>query len=833
MVGIKKDLCLLFLMMSFKVLFGQISENTFPESFSLMTKSSVVLPESVLDSIHVAQLLAEDSKFGIPNRYGVVEDLVIDIKDKGVKTINGDVSIWRYAITCPDAVSLGVYFKSYIIPERASVYVYSSDGDQLRGGFTSANNKTGGSLAIAEIPGTNIIIEYNEPAGVEFEGELVVGSVSKSYTELEAVANDWIQINCPDGDDWQSEKHSVCLMSYSEARYSYYCTGSLVNNVREDETPYFLTANHCISSNTVANTLVTYFNYENSTCDGDDASLKQSLSGAELMATNDHSDFTLLKLSEYPSNEYEPYYAGWNASDDLPETGTCIHQPEGSYKCIALDYDAPVSYAHRIQWDDDNITDSNTHWEVEYDAGTDESGSSGGPLFDENKRILGQLHGGDDVNSYFGKFSVSWDYSSVSSAQLKNWLDPDNTGTEILDGLGYSGVPFADFETDVTLACLNSTVYFSDLSTHNPSQWAWSFQPETVEFISGTDSSSQNPEVSFLEEGLYSVTLVVGNEYGKDTIVYEDLIDAVADLDVSFPDFDNEIYLCGSELQDYLMVATGANEYAFEVSEADNFDIEIIADSIILNLKDEVRQYGSFDTYVKVIGSHGNCSASDSVLLHVVMPANDDIEYAEPLLLGRNAYYSNECGTVEDDEPVPGNLELENSVWFTFMGPSTGLVSVEVEGADVKTAVYEADSYSKILSGVYTLLGASNEDYFSETVATIENLSVEFGKTYWLQVDGYDGDYGDLTINLLSNTIEVYPNPSSGMFYLTVSSEEGGTAELAVYSINGQLVLSTTKTLSLDSNTLEMDLSGHPAGMYIFRAIINGVQMTKKLILSR
>ncbi len=833
MLGVKKYLFLLFLVVSFEAVFGQICENTIPASFSTSTKSSVVIPESILDSVHVQQLKEEDSRLGIPNRYGVVQEIEIDIREVGVKTEAGDITIWRYELSCSDAVSLGVFFKSYSLPDGASVYIYSSDGEQLRGGFTSANNKSSGNLAIAEIASHDIIIEYNEPSGVDFPGELVVGSVSKSYTELAEVASDWVQINCTEGADWQSEKRSVCLMLFSEERYSYYCTGSLVNNVREDETPYFLTANHCISTNSAANTLITYFNYENSTCDGDDANLNQTLSGAELVANNSSSDFSLLKLSEYPPNEYEPYYAGWNASDDEPQTGTSIHHPEGSYKCIAFDYDAPVSYAQRILWDDNNITSSNTHWEVEYELGTDESGSSGGPLFDENKRIIGQLHGGDDVNSYFGKFSVSWDHSSDEAEQLKNWLDPDNTGTERLDGLDYSGLPVADFETDVTLTCLNTTVYFSDLTTHSPTEWSWSFSPESVEFMNGTDSSSQNPEIAFLEEGLYSATLIAGNESGKDTIVYENLIEAVANLDVSFYDFDDEIYLCGSELDDYLMIATGANTYSFEVSEADNFDINISSDSISLSLKDEVRQYGSFDTYVKVTGSHGNCSDSDSVLIHVVMPENDDIEFATALQLGQNAYFSNECGTVEDDEPVPGNLELENSIWFTFTGPSNGLVSIEVDGIDAKAAVYEADSYYKILSGYYTILGACNEDYFSETTASIENLSVEPGVTYWLQVDGYNGDYGDMTINVLSNTIEVYPNPSSGMFYLTVATEEGGTAELEVYSINGQLVYSTTKTLSLDANTVQMDLSGLADGMYIFRANINGLNMSKKLILAR
>src|SRR5664279_3624818 len=133
-------------------------------------------------------------------------------------------------------------------------------------------------------------------------------------------------------------------MTFNDSTFLYYCTGFLVNNVKEDGTPYFQTANHCISTNSQAATLVTYFNYENSTCTSSDATTNQTLSGATLKATNSYSDFTLLLLNEYPPASYLPYYAGWDASSRSPQNGTCIHHPEGTPKCIALAYKAPTSY---------------------------------------------------------------------------------------------------------------------------------------------------------------------------------------------------------------------------------------------------------------------------------------------------------------------------------------------------------------------------------------------------------------------------------------------------------------------------------------------------------
>ncbi|MGB0917986.1 MAG: T9SS type A sorting domain-containing protein, partial [Flavobacteriales bacterium] len=74
-----------------------------------------------------------------------------------------------------------------------------------------------------------------------------------------------------------------------------------------------------------------------------------------------------------------------------------------------------------------------------WEEGTTEPGSSGSPLFDQNKRIVGQLYGGSascnllNDPDYYGKFSTSWDGPS-NSTRLRNWLDPDNTGTSTVDG---------------------------------------------------------------------------------------------------------------------------------------------------------------------------------------------------------------------------------------------------------------------------------------------------------------------------------------------------------------------------------------------------------------
>lgn len=828
---------------------GQLSDGSTPASFDFSAKSAKIVPRFELDSVHVAEKVAADKRLGIPNRYGIVEQMDVDIRAEGIKTVIGNTVVWQYELSCPDALSLGVHFKTYHLPEGAKVFIYRPDKTRLRGGFSNTNGSEGNQLMLGEFPGNRLVIEYDEPLDATFNGELVIGSVSKAYVDFASVARSNIQINCPEGADWQETKHAVCLMTFEDNLYSYYCSGALVNNVSEDRTPYFLTANHCIDSQSLARTLVTYFNYENSTCTSSDASKGQTLSGASLMATNTYSDFCLLKLSEYPPKEYAPFFAGWNASNDLPTEGTCIHHPEGGAKSIAIDHNPISTNNYRVQWDNNVYSEIGTHWEAFYDVGTDASGSSGAPLFDENQRIIGQLHGGDDTSSLFGRFSLSWDHSSTASKQLKAWLDPDDTRTLRLDGIDYNKIPEAHFTTDATVACLNTPVALTDHSKYQPTSWKWSIEPSTFEFVNGSSASSQNPEVIFTNDGSYSVSLSVTNDNGANELTSENLILSTSELPVALQGLPDEMTVCGSLLNNYQIIAEGANEYTFDVTAADNFNLTQDADTLTLNLKDDVRQYGSFDTYVKVTGSHGGCSASDSILMHVIIPVNDDVTHAIALKLGTNATFNNECGTEQTNEPnpptagctlgnnwcppTPGTSAIDNSVWFTFKGTSNGKLSIETKGFDTQIAVYEARSAAAILSGNtsnYTFL-AANDNSSTGNEAAIKDLPVELGKTYWLQVDGADGADGDFIINLLSNTVEVYPNPSDGIFHLTISSFQGGEAQLAVFTISGQQILSKTVSVSNDSNTVDLNLSGFRTGLYLFRATINGLVMTKKLML--
>ena len=296
----------------------------------------------------------------------------------------------------------------------------------------------------------------------------------------------------------------------------------------------------------------------------------------------------------------------------------------------------------------------------------------------------------------------------------------------------------------------------------------------------------------------------------------------------------------------------GAVNYTYKIEKPELIDTIIGQNTLYLTLNQFAKQTNSFDTWVKVTGTNGNCVASDSILFHVIIQPNDHIANAARLFLGRNAGFSNRCATVETDEPNPpssgcvGNLSwcpdfkptkslLDNSVWFTFDSPGNGIVTINTSGFDNQIAVYEASDFRDILKGdrkKYNMIAANDNRSLGDKTALIENLKLAPGKQYWLQLDGNNSAIGDITIDLLSSSLDafVFPNPSKGVFNINIFHPDMGIADLSVSDLNGRMLFSKQYKVELNSTQFNFDLSGYPKGIYILRVKSNGLTTSKKII---
>ncbi|HEV2853197.1 MAG TPA: trypsin-like peptidase domain-containing protein [Thermoanaerobaculia bacterium] len=370
-------------------------------------------------------------------------------RDGTWETLADGGRLWRLRVTSPGAVFLSFTLAGLSLPPGAELRFSSVNRDFVAGPYTDAIHNPYRRFGSPAVPGDSAVIEVRVPAGAAFEPSLTVESVSHGYRDFQgfarvpyrdgrdgpvavtaALGDCEVDVNCPEGSAWQADKRAVAR-TY-DGRFL--CSGSLVNNARQDCKNYFLTANHCVSRDSTAASMVFYWNYENSSCGGGGASTSRTSTGAALRATSTGSDFTLLELNAAPNSAFNVYYAGFNRSATPPSSAVAIHHPTGAAKKISFEND-PVA-------DGGNFTGGwgGTHWRITgWDVGTTEGGSSGCPLFNPSHQVIGQLHGGtadcDGGWDEFGKLASSWDLG------LASWLDPDGTGAVSVGGKERSTCP--------------------------------------------------------------------------------------------------------------------------------------------------------------------------------------------------------------------------------------------------------------------------------------------------------------------------------------------------------------------------------------------------------
>lgn len=377
---------------------------------------------------------------------------------------NATTKRWRMAIASPEANSINLGFTRFNLPEGAELTLLDKKGQAQFRSFTAADNDDHGQLWTPMVTGDELTLVLTVPADRAKAVELELGSINHGYRGLSEVP--WfaksgacnVDVVCPEGDDWREEIRSVAALTLNGVDQ---CSGALVNNARGDLTPYFLTAAHCsFGSASGAAGMVAYWNFENSTCrapgsgasgGAGDGTRTQFNTGAIHRATRTATDFTLVEFDDPIDPAVNPFWAGIDARDQTTPSAVAIHHPSVDEKRISFEND-PTTITTYLQ---NAIPGDGTHLRVtNWDLGTTEGGSSGSPLFSPDKHIIGQLHGGyasctSATSDWYGRVALSWAAGGTAATQLKDWLDPDNTGTLVIDGRNEVEAPF-DLALDPT-----------------------------------------------------------------------------------------------------------------------------------------------------------------------------------------------------------------------------------------------------------------------------------------------------------------------------------------------------------------------------------------------
>lgn len=439
---------------------AQIKERIPPKSI-LFNLERNVIPTFSLKALDYEKLRQQDEANTSTTRdlrFAIPTDVNLNTQSHGQwKDLGEDGRIWRLTIESPNALATILKYDKFYLPAGATLHLYNEDRSHLVGAFTSKNNT--GSADDPEpfltelIRGSSVTLEYFEPYTVGKSGIISISTVMQAYRDVNYIkkykgfddsGNCQVNINCPDGNSYQSAKLSVSRMLLTRNDGSFWCTGQLMNSGQGNFNPIYLTADHCLGTTydaTGNNSInaIFYWDYEAVGC-SNPASEPSSIStsGAMLMANKGDSDFALFWLTEDPFRDagFVPSYFGYDAGSPSAG-GACVHHPAGDIKKISLYTQTPTN---------NHPCAPDKTWSVIFNHGggdysSTEGGSSGSALIDDAGRVIGQLWGGirnnsptcsagpecadpDSDLSYYGKFSDSWGDTGGKRRRLSDWLSP-------------------------------------------------------------------------------------------------------------------------------------------------------------------------------------------------------------------------------------------------------------------------------------------------------------------------------------------------------------------------------------------------------------------------
>jgi len=485
---------------------AQISFGGTPPSFSFENRNEQLMSEIILPiDFDLEALRAEDEirqQENLPPRVGTIIPVCFTTENSGEWTTLPDgQDIWRLSIIAPDAIAIMLYYDKFEIPRGGKLFIYNNDRSQLLGAFTEENNPTRVEFATDFVAGDHITLEYVPPflANLENnESPIYITGVCYGYnhnhmftTKYEngrsgvefRAGNCMVGINCPEGANWQNEKRGVIRTTQRIGLFgSYMCTGTLINNTSGNLDQLFLSANHCYQEgSTEANYAQTvfYFNHEHSGCSGSDSSPSgNSVTGATMLTKiplNAGSDGILLRVTPAIPSTYNVYFNGWDRRNIAATSGVSIHHPAGHQKKIST-FTAPAVSTGNNPFEGGDVTAPNSMWRVIFAQTANghsvtEGGSSGSPVFNQDKRVVGTLSGGNSscseptgINLY-GKLWYHWDQYNTT-AQMKPYLDPIDNGREFIDGINQVAIAFSCSTNDINLAYTNASEQMSITANH-------------------------------------------------------------------------------------------------------------------------------------------------------------------------------------------------------------------------------------------------------------------------------------------------------------------------------------------------------------------------------
>lgn len=433
-------------------------------------------PQAEVLSTDLAPLIERSASD--PNRFAVEVPHAVSLTSHGEWSTSGGLSVWRYSLRIPTAVSMSFHARPVYFPNSAqlrvtaggAVYVYGAK-DVNRGELWSRIAR-GDALALEiSVAATDLPQLRFSVAGFQAGYRGLGGGVPNHphYDKLRQRVSQGAQASSSCQENWACHADSVNSGAGQAAVAIVIgnvgqCTGVLLNDVPGDGTPYVLTARHCENGDAdggapgAASSLSVYWDAV-VPCGTPLGTIYDPADPAQFGATTvvEQQDAWLVKLDSMPVAD-DAYYAGWDATGATFVGGFTPHHALGMSRQY-IGWYGQASY-NVVPGSSLGVGFTSTLWATVNAIGSAGGGASGSGVFDANAHLTGIIVRGAQVTgneagvcpvssppapslqtatslstALSGIFSSTDDPNSTTGPlTIQSVLDPGHTGTTVVDG---------------------------------------------------------------------------------------------------------------------------------------------------------------------------------------------------------------------------------------------------------------------------------------------------------------------------------------------------------------------------------------------------------------
>lgn len=406
-----------------------------------------------------------------------------------------------------------------------------------------------------------------------------------------------------------------------------------------------------------------------------------------------------------------------------------------------------------------------------------------------------------------GDHGNSWQQAAVSlvpyAGQTINVRFRAITGTDFTSDIAIDDIniletnapPVVQFTVDNNTGCVGKTFTFTDLSLNAPTSWQWTFNPSTVVFVNGTSATSQNPQVQFTAAGFYDVSLTATNSFGSNAATQPNYV--VISNPVTIPlveDFQsgtfppagwNLLSAGGAYTWEEAAGITGYSGTPTTTSYINNFTYNNPgAEDALETFQFDMTGASAPEMTFDVAYARYSAVFTDTLRIDI----STDCGATYPSFV----YYKG--GT--DLATVPDNMGL----WQPASAAEWRKDSVDLS----------AFAGNNLTVKFVNINGYGNSLY-------IDNINVY--------------DVTSIIENNLQASVSITPNPSNGLFNLSIQSLNASHYELQLYDVKGQLI--SDRNLEVNGTyKSQIDLRNYAKGVYMLSIRNNeGIYRTRIVVL--